>query len=233
VHDNNYLDGPGIAVSLLAQGNGILVAGAVRGTITKNLVYSHDRLGIALVPYPEEDANALAPPKADWDTPCEQTHDQAVPPIDPAACKEVAGLLKACAVIWNPIENEVTNNEVSDSGVADLGVGTIDPFGTGETTDTLDNCFAGNQFSTTAPASLETLAPCGSTGSGDWSASALDLAGIFLNTPDEPTADAYKTTPEPAAQETMPDARTKPAERFTGPVLPNIDAIVVPTRPAT
>jgi hypothetical protein len=232
VHDNNYLEGPGIDVSLLAQGNGILVAGAVRATITKNLVYGHDRLGIALVPYPEEDANALAPPATEWDTPCQQTHDQEVPPIDPTQCKEVAGLLKACAVIWNPIENTVTDNEVSGSGIADLGVGTIDPLGTGQSTETLGNCFAGNGFSSSAPASIEVLAPCGETGSGDWNAGALDLAGIFLNTPEKPSADSYKSTPEPAAQDNMPDARTKPAERFTGPVVPNLGAIVVPTMPA-
>jgi hypothetical protein len=231
VHDNNYLDGPGIDVSLLAQGNGILLAGAVRATVTKNLVYNHDRLGIALVPYPEEDANALAPPKADWDTPCEQTHDQTPPPIDPAQCKEVAGLLKACAVIWNPFDNEVTDNDVSASKIADLGVGTIDPFGTGETTDTLGNCFAGNTFSSTAPANLEVLAPCGASGSGDWSVGALDLAGIFLDTPDKPAPDSYKATPEPPAQQNMPDARTKPAERFTGPTLPDLDTITVPTGP--
>jgi hypothetical protein len=203
----------------------------VRATVTKNLVDNHDRLGIALVPYPEEDANALAPPKADWDTPCEQTHDQTPPPIDPAQCKEVAGLLKACAVIWNPFDNEVTDNDVSASKIADLGVGTIDPFGTGETTDTLGNCFAGNTFSSTAPANLEVLAPCGASGSGDWSVGALDLAGIFLDTPDKPAPDSYKATPEPPAQQNMPDARTKPAERFTGPTLPDLDTITVPTGP--
>ena len=135
-------------------------------------------------------------------------------------------------MIWNPIDNTVVLNEVSGSGIADLGVGTIDPFATGETTETLGNCFSGNEFSTSAPALLETLAPCGSTGAGDWSANALDLAGIFLNTPEKPAADAYKSTPQPAAQENMPDARTKPAVRFTGPVLPNLDAIVVPAMSA-
>ena len=30
----------------------------------------------------------------------------------------------------------------------------------------------------------------------------------------------------------MPDARTKPTERFEGPVVPDIDAIVVPEKPA-
>ncbi|HNH97094.1 MAG TPA: right-handed parallel beta-helix repeat-containing protein, partial [Microthrixaceae bacterium] len=45
VHDNNMTDGPGIDVSLLAQGNGILPAGAVRVEITRNRVWNHDRTG--------------------------------------------------------------------------------------------------------------------------------------------------------------------------------------------
>lgn len=69
VHDNNYMDGDGIDVSLLAQGNGILAAGAVRATIERNLVYNHELTGIGLVPFPEEDANDLAPTHDKWDQP--------------------------------------------------------------------------------------------------------------------------------------------------------------------
>ena len=38
VYDNNRTDIPGIDVSLLAQGNGILVAGSVRNVVERNLV---------------------------------------------------------------------------------------------------------------------------------------------------------------------------------------------------
>jgi hypothetical protein len=232
VHDNNYLEGGGIDASLLAQGNGILVSGGVRGTITKNLVYDHDRTGIGLVPYPEEDANDLAPDPSEWDAPCSETRDQPVPEIAEDQCRAVEGFLAPCAVVWHPYENSVVGNDVSGSGVADLAVGTIDLVGDGVTTDALRNCFSDNTFATSAPADLEVLAPCGATGSGDWSANPLDLVGIFLDTPPKPAADAYRTTPEPPAQESMPDARTKPAERFTGPVRPDIAAISVPPRPA-
>ncbi|MEZ5204824.1 MAG: hypothetical protein R2701_10715 [Acidimicrobiales bacterium] len=37
VYDNNYLDGPGIDVSLMAQGNGILLAGSINNVIERNL----------------------------------------------------------------------------------------------------------------------------------------------------------------------------------------------------
>ena len=233
VHDNNYLEGPGIEVSLLAQGNGILVAGAVRNTITKNLVYDHDRTGIGLVPYPEEDANDLAPDLSEWDTPCAETHDEPVPEIAEDQCQAVEGLLEPCVVIWHPYENSVVGNEVTGSGVADLAVATIDLVGEGVTTEALRNCFSDNIFTSSAPSDLEVLAPCDGTGSGDWSLDALDLVGIFLDTPPTPSADAYKSTPEPPAQENMPGARTEPAERFTGPVLPDVAAISVPARPAS
>lgn len=233
VHDNNYLDGPGIDTSLLAQGNGILLPGAVRALVTRNLVYDHDRTGIGLVPFPEEDANDLAPTRDEWDTPCEVARQEPVEEIPAAECKSIEGLLAPCAVIWNPYENDVIGNDVSGSGLADLAVATIDVFGTGETVDTLGNCFAGNRFATTAPADLEALAPCeGDPTATDWNAGALDLLVLLTQTPPKPPADAYRTTPEPPPQESMPDARTRPPTPFTGPVMPDLATIAVPTRPA-
>jgi len=233
VHDNNYLDGPGIDVALLAQGNGILLPGAVRALVTRNLVYNHDRTGIGLVPFPEEDANDLPPPRDAWDTPCEQTRNEPVEEIPEAECDSLEGLLAPCAVIWNPFDNDIVGNVVSGSGLADLAVATIDVFGTGETVDTLGNCFAGNTFTTTAPADLESLAPCeGDPTATDWDTGALDLLVLLTQTPPKPAPDAYRTTPVPPPQETMPDARTRPATRFTGPVLPDLATITVPERPA-
>ena len=232
VYDNNNADAPGINVALLAHGNGILVAGGSRNTIERNRVWDHDRTGIGLVPFPEEDANDLAPPQSEWDTPCDETRNEPVPEIPAADCKAVEGLLAGCAVMWHPYENRVVGNVVETSGIADLAVATADLFGTGETTETLGNCFSDNTFTTSAPTDVETLAPCDGTGSGDWSAGALDLLGLFGQPAEEPPDDTYQTTPEPPEQENMPDARTKPAERFEGPVVPDIDAIVVPEKPA-
>ncbi len=234
VHDNNYLDGPGIDVSLLAQGNGILAAGGVRNTIERNLVFDHDRTGIGLVPYPEEDANDTAPDRSEWDTPCAEVRDLEVPPIPPEDCDSVEGLLAACAVIWNPFENVVQGNVVSGSGLADLAVATIDVFGTGESVDKLGNCFSGNTFATSAPQNLEALAPCpiGTAGTGDWNAGGLDLLALLSDNPPKPPADAYKTTPEPGPQENMPEPTSTPPTRYTGPTLPDVSTIQVPAKPA-
>ncbi|MCP4435763.1 MAG: hypothetical protein GY812_09755 [Actinomycetia bacterium] len=233
VHDNNLVDGPGISVSLLAQGNGILPAGGVRNLITKNLVYNHDRVGIALVPFPEEDANDLAPGKDTWDTPCNDVRDNEIPPIPDDQCVAVEGLLEGCVVIWNPYENTVTDNVVEASGAVDIAVSTVDLLGTGETTDTLGNCFSGNTFSTTAPNNLEALAPCEGEGSGgSWDDGALDLLGLLGNPAEAPPKDSYKTTPVPPEQDNMPDATTQAPEKFEGPTKPDIDSITVPEKPA-
>ena len=144
VHDNNETDNPAIDVALLAQGNGILVAGAVRNVVERNRVWNHDRTGIGLVPFPEEDANDLAPPASEWDTPCEETHDEEVPPIADEDCKAVDGLLAGLRrSSGTPSRTGSIGNVVEDSGVADIAVGTVDLLGTGETTDTLRQLLLG------------------------------------------------------------------------------------------
>jgi hypothetical protein len=236
VFDNNYMDGPGIDISLLAQGNGILPAGGVRNLITKNLVYNHDLMGIGLIPYPEADPADVPPAREDWDTPCEETRDDDLPGVPEDECVEIEAVNEllgdGCLVAWHPYENEIVDNVVEDSRVADLAVGTIDIAGSGDTTDTLDNCFSGNTFTTSQPANIETLAPCGAEGSGSWDDGALDLVGVFGNPAPEPEDGAYKNTPEPPEQENMPDARTKPHERFEGPMEVDIEAITVPGKPS-
>ena len=221
VHDNNYLDGPGIDVSLLAQGNGILVAGSIDNVIERNLVFDHERTGIGMVPFPEDDANDVAPPESELDVPCEETRDDEPPAASP-------GL-----VLWNATGNQVVGNVVSGSGLADLASATIEDPAKGITTESLDNCFADNTFSSSAPAAIEELSPCDGEGSGgDFSLGALDLVTLVASQPPAPEKDAWRITPVPPAQETMPDPEGTPAERFDGPEIPDIDAIEVPVRPA-
>ena len=220
VHDNNYLDGPGIDVSLLAQGNGILLAGSINNIVERNLVYNHDRAGIAAVPFPEEDASDTPPAADELDVPCEETRDDELP-------EEPVGL-----VLWNATGNRIAGNVVEASGLADLASGTIALDG-GLTTAQLDNCFSGNTFATSAPTGLETLAPCEGEGSGgDFEAGAFDLMALMAQQPPKPPKDSYKDTPEPAPQESMPDAETAPYSRFEGPEKPDVDAIEVPAKPA-
>ena len=221
VYNNNNSDAPGIDAALVANGNGILVPGGVGNTIERNRVWDHERTGIGLVPFPEEDANDLPPAQTEWKTPCSETHDKKVPKIPADQCDAIDGLLAGCAVLWNPFDNSVVGNVVEGSGIADLVVATVDLFATGETVETLRNCFSDNTFATTAPLDLETLAPCEGTGSGgDWAAGALDLLGLFTNPAPAPPEDTFKKTPVPGDQENMPGGETAPAPRFRGPDAP-------------
>ena len=235
VHDNNMTDGPGIDVSLLAQGNGILPAGAVKALITKNRVWNHARTGIGLVPFPESDANDLAPAETEWGTPCEETPakaDGAQPTIPEAQCVEVEIIGEGCVVMWNPILNTVEGNDVSGSEVADLAVGTVDLTNSGQTTNTLRNCFSANVFTTSQPANLEQLAPCnGEPTATDWDASPLDLIGLMGSPAAKPGPAAYKTTPEPGPQENMPNAKTAKATKFTKPMAIDLASIQLPAAP--
>ena len=220
VHDNMQPDTPAIDVALLAMGNGILVAGGVQNTIERNLVYDHERTGIGLVPFPEEEANDGVPHESTWDTPCAEVRDDPPTVTDPDAL---------AVVLWDAMQNSVQGNDVSGSGIADLAVGSLQPDLAG-----LGNCFGGNTFSTTAPADLEELAPCtGEPTSDAWDVGVLNLAELV--TSERPPSVDYETapTPEPEDQPNMPDAETAPARPATdAPFDVDLDAIVVPTRPA-
>lgn len=221
VHGNNNEEAPAIDVALLAQGNGILLAGAIDTTVERNLVFDHDRTGIAAVPFPEEDANDIAPPASAHQIPCEETRDDEIP-----AENQNPGL-----VLWHPTGNRFIGNVVEASGLADLASATLDA--NGVTTATLNNCFSDNTFATSAPVDIELLAPCDATGNGgDFESTKLNLAVLITEMAEAPPKDTYTKTPVPGDQPTMPDATTAPPTRFEAPIKPDIDAITVPAKPA-
>jgi hypothetical protein len=218
VHDNNQADTPAIDTALLAMGNGILLAGGNRDVIERNLVFDHERTGIGLVPYPEEEASDVVPPEEDWDRPCAETEDD-VPYVDDPA--------QLALVLWDSTQNRVVGNDVSGSGLADLAAATlaVDPANAG-------NCFSDNIFTTTAPLDLEALAPCdGDATATDWTRGPLDL-GVLIAAVRPPSVD-YQVAPlpDPGVQPNLPDAETAPARPATGgPDAVDVDAIALPSR---
>lgn len=223
VYDNNMLDGPGIDVSLLAQGNGILMAGAVNAVVERNRVWNHERTGIAAVPFPEEDANDAAPPESEWATPCEETRDDPQPGKDKAPD----------TVLWNAIGNRVVGNVVEGSKMADIASATLALTPDDPVTKDLKNCFSDNTIGTSAPSDLQGLAPCdGSPTATDWEAGALDLVPLIADQPDKPAKDSYKTTPVPEEQPSMEGDLEKIPAKFTAPEKPDLEAIEVPEKPA-
>jgi hypothetical protein len=220
VHSNNQPDTPAIDVAILAMGNGILVAGGVNNVIERNLVYDHTKTGIGLVPFLEEDPNDDLPTEDEWATPCEETKDD-VPASD------VVG-----PILWNAIGNRVIGNVAEANGVADLAVASVD-------TDlsTLGNCFSDNVAATTAPADLQTLAPCDGAVTGDWTVGAIDIASWLVDAETAPPSVDYRSAPLPdppaEAWENMPDAETAPARPATDvPEQVDLASITVPAKPA-
>lgn len=218
VYSNNQPDTPAIDVAILAMGNGILSAGGVRNTISRNLVFDHDKTGIGLVPFLEEDPNDDLPTKDEWDVDCSTQKAQA--PATPTG-----GLL------WDSQETRVEGNVVSDSRVADLAVDSV-----GADLSTFGNCWKGNTFTISAPLDLETLAPCDApvvTGDG-WTKGVLNVVSWLADIEKAPKSVDYKAAKTPALtpQPNMPDAATAPAKPATDvPYKVDLASIVVPAKP--
>jgi hypothetical protein len=214
VHSNNQGDTPAIDVALLAMGNGILVAGGVDNLIERNRVWDHDKTGIGLAPFPEDDPNDELPTQEEWDLTCEESKQ--VAPVDPGG-----------AIIWDSWFNTVRDNVLEDNRQADLMAASV-----GTDVSTLGHCFSGNTFTTSAPNAIETLAPCDGTGSGDWMDNFYNIALWLTETP-PPSVD-WKVAELPAleTQESMPDAATAPAVSAAGgPAALDLASIGVPDKP--
>jgi hypothetical protein len=215
VYSNNQPDTPAIDVALLAMGNGIVVAGGTLNLIERNRVFDHDKSGIGLVPFPEDDPNDTVPGQDEWTLTCEES--KAMPVTVPGE-----------SVLWDAYQNRVIGNVLENNRQADLLLASV-----GTDISTLGNCFSGNTFTSSSPASIETLAPCDATGSGDWTLGGYNIAS-WLAEQKPPSVD-WKTAPLPelGEWESMPDAATAPANPATNVPQPiDIDAIVVPDAPA-
>jgi hypothetical protein len=218
VHSNNQPDTPAIDVAVLAMGNGILPSGGVRNVIERNRVWDHAKTGIGLVPFLEESPADDIPSPENWDRSCAEAKN------DPPATEIPA------TILWQPAENRVVGNVVSDSGQGDIAIGSVDA-----DLATLGNCFADNEFTSSAPTDLETLAPCEGEGRGDWSSGALNVVQWLADAENAPPPVDYEEAdlPPPPELESMPDAATAPAGPATDvPFVVDVDAIVVPPAPS-
>jgi hypothetical protein len=87
------------------------------------------------------------------------------------------------------------------------------------------NCFSGNVHTTSEPAGVETLIPCGSAPTGAFEANLGLLLQLIGR--DKPPAGDVRNMPDPPAQPTMPDALTAPA-RPAADMPPAVDVASVP-----
>ncbi|HNJ96673.1 MAG TPA: right-handed parallel beta-helix repeat-containing protein [Ilumatobacteraceae bacterium] len=215
VYSNNQGDTPAIDVALLAMGNGIIVPGGVMNDIERNLVYDHDKGGIALVPFLEQDPNDDIPTQDEWTMSC--ADQKALETTDPGD-----------VIIWESRMNRVIGNVLEDNRGADLLVAAVTTTG-----DKLGHCFSDNTFTSSAPNDIEAVAPCDATGTGDWANGAYDILP-WLDEQHPPSADwKTATLPDLQPQENMPDAATAPAHPATDvPMKVDVASIKVPSKPA-
>ena len=218
VYDNNQPDTPAIDVAILAMGNGILSAGGVQNIIERNRVWNHNKTGIGLVPFLEEDPNDALPEKSAWETTCAESKN--LMPVQPDG-----------ALLWDSQDTTVRGNVLEDNRRADIAVGSA-----GSDLWTLGNCFEGNTFTTSAPLDLEKLAPCGSPLSkdaGDWTAGDLNVITWLVDAEAAPPSVDWKTAtlPDMPVFDSMPDAATAPGvpASATLPAI-DLDAITVPDK---
>jgi hypothetical protein len=218
VYDNNQSDTSAIDVALLAQGNGILIAGGIGNVVERNRVDDHFRTGIGLVPYLEEAPNDDQPTEDEWELTCEEQ-------------KTLATEIPEGGILWDSLQNRVASNVVTDSGEADLAVASA-----GGDIATFGNCFGGNEFTTSAPTDIEALAPCDGEGNGgDWAAGDLNVARWIAEQADLPPEVPWQEAPLPelGVHESMPDAETAPSRPATDvPFAVDLDAITTPELPA-
>ncbi len=220
VYSNNQPDTPAIDVALLAMGNGVVVAGGIGNTVERNLIYDHDKTGIALVPFLEEGANDDLPSEDEWTTECAEQR------LEPLADEIPEQLL------WEAFDNVIRDNDISDSRAVDIGVE-----GVGAPTGELRNCFSGNTAATSAPAELEVIAECGAEAAAAddpaWTTSPLNVLQWLVDAETAPPSVDYETAELPPIPDLddMPDAATAPAEPATDmPRALDVEAIATPTR---
>ena len=219
VYDNNNGETPAIDVAILAMGNGILSAGGIGNVIERNRVWDHNRTGIGLVPYLEEDPNDQMPTSDQWETPCSES--KKATPVQPDG-----------PLLWDSQMNVVRDNVVENSGEADLAVASAEALGD---LWKLGNCFEGNTAATTAPTNLLALSPCSGSldSAGDWVTGDLAVIRWLAEQATMPKSADWKTAPLPEFPilDNMPDAATAPAvpASKTPPTI-DVDAIKVPDK---
>ena len=177
---NNETDTPAIDVALLAQGNGILVAGGVQNVVERNRVYDHDRTGIGLVPFPEEDANDLAARPVRVGRPLRGAPRRGGPADRRGGLQGRRGPARGCVVIWNP---STTASSATSSRAPASPTSPSAPPTRSAPARPPTRCATASRTTRSAPPRRPTWRhwrPCDGTGNGgDWNAGALDLIGLL------------------------------------------------------
>lgn len=131
--------------------------------------------------------------------------------------------------VWEAKDNVVRDNVVSGSGLGDLAY-----WHDGDGKEGDGNCFAGNDFETTAPKDLEQAAPCEGEGTGNFTDGAFDVIKLAVND-GKPASVPYERADLPPVpdQPDLPDADKAPGHPAVDvPAKVDLDAIEAPDAPS-
>lgn len=214
IHSNNQADSPAIDVAILAQGNGVVTPGGLANLIERNQIWDHDISGIAIVPFPEDNPINEIPDPPDPDC----LADAETGPDDLVATLP-------SPLLWPAKDNIIRGNVITDSRTADI-------INSQAMED--NNRFCDNQYTSSIPEDIETLAPCEGELSELGDVGLARFAEIAYREGRPPSAD-YETY-EYEAQTDLPgmddplNAPAVPADNIVIDV--DLDAIDVPEMPA-
>lgn len=212
---------------------------ATGGVYVVDSIFRHNRLGMT----PNSQAVELLAPQAENVLAGNLVHDN----DDPAAPAIAQGFFGGGIAIGGGTGNLVLRNRVMGHeayGIGVLALNDFDPIGNrvegnvveGNTLDlyfelrvgeaaAFDNCFVGNEFSTSSPADIETELPCGADGP-------VGFDATFTEPPPPPPNVDYREIPLPAPQPNRPgDPNELPPAPAGMPSVPELDAIDVPEAP--
>ncbi len=130
--------------------------------------------------------------------------------------------------IWEATGNVVRDNVVSGSGLGDLAF-----FHDFDNAESGDNCFAGNDFETSAPEDLEDAAPCEGEGTGVFTKGAFNILELADDSGKPGSVDYQRAElPEVPEQPEMPDAADAPGRpAIDVPMQIDLSSVELPDAP--
>ncbi len=214
IYSNNQGDTPAIDAAILAQGNGFVAPGGIANVVERNRIWDHDIAGVGIAPFPEDNPINAIPDPPDPDC---------LADAEAAADDVVAELPNP--LLWPAKDNIIRANIITDSRTADI-------LNAQPKED--NNRFCDNEYTSSIPEDIETLAPCDGELSDLGDVGLAKFAEIAFRDGRLPTGD-YETY-EFDAQTDLPgmddplNAPPVPADDIVIDV--DLDSIGVPDMPA-
>ena len=186
-------------------------------SIERNLIYDHDKTGIALVPFLEEGANDDLPAEDEWTQTCADQREQPLADEIPEQ------------LLWEPYDNTIQRQRRSVTAAWPTSASKS----VSEPTGGLGNCFSGNEHHLVRAGRARNARPvrrrcrasrrCGVVGR------TIERAQLARDAESAPPSVDYEIAELPPIPDLddMPEAATAPAEPATDmPRAVDVDAIV-------